>query len=311
MAFFLFVAAFGQKDAAYSNLTNGIGTEGVYVHYNTNLLFSGEYLNFKLYALSKINQSLSSASKMAYVELLDESGERKIIQKVKLIDGMGQGDIFIPTNLDSGYYTLVAYTAYMKNWSTDTFYSDELIILNPYTNDQEIFWGDKSVSGNNASGSAGTITDTSLELVLNKALFGTREKVELELVPTSNYKGNYSISVRKVYKDLDYGERTSPRDYTKKFTAIDPNPIGAEHLPELRGEIIKGEISSKDGLETTNKKVVFSLPGEAYEYRMVSTDSDGVFMFSLDSENLDTESLFQVWGADKEHYSVTIDDVPE
>src|SRR5690606_35661892 len=123
-----------------SVLMEKMGTEGVYVHYNTNVLFSGEYLNFKLYSLGKTGQAPLLLSKFAYVELIDVEGERVMIEKVKMIDGQGQGDFFIPTTLESGYYSLVAYTNYMRNWESSTFYKDQLLVINPYTNNQHVFW---------------------------------------------------------------------------------------------------------------------------------------------------------------------------
>lgn len=315
MAFFLVAIAMGQTNMPYSTLIKDIGTEGVYVHYNTNLLFTGEYLHFKLYALSKKNQSLSKSSKIAYVELLDLEGERKMIQKVELVDGMGQGDIFVPTNLDSGYYTLVAYTAYMKNWPSETFYADGIVVLNPYTNDQKVFRDTKSTAllknnvskGNNIQANL----NDDLVLTLDKPQYGKREKVQLKVDAKSNIQGTYSISVRKLTEEIAYGERISPSDYVIQYSSVALDKVDKKHLPELRGEIIRGSLSSDNGLATTNKKVVFSLPGEEYEFRMVPTDSEGQFMFSLDSDNLDTESIFQVWGVDRNEYSINIDNVPK
>lgn len=319
MTFFLVAVAAGQSNVSnsiYSNLIKDIGTEGVYVHYNTNLLFTGEYLHFKLYALSKKDQSLSKTSKIAYVELLDGEGERKIIQKVKLVEGMGQGDIFVPTNLDSGHYTFVAYTTYMKNWPSDTFFADDVVVLNPYTNDQKVFWESKGKDSlddglRNLNKEARKTLSKDLGLTLDKSQYGKREKVRLEVESKSNNYGIYSISVRKLSKELTYGDRISPVDYTKNYRLVDLDEASNDYLPDLRGEMVAGHLSSNSGLQTMNKKVVFSLPGNQYSFKMVTTDSEGKFRFSLHSENLDTESIFQVWGVDKDQYSVEVAPVPE
>lgn len=319
VAFFVVAIATGQKSkpsyASHPDLVQEIGTEGVYVHYNTNLLFTGEYLHFKLYALSKKNQSLSQTSKIAYVELLDREGERKIVQKVKLIDGMGQGDIFVPTNLGSGYYTLVAYTNYMKNWPSESFYADDIVVLNPYTNDQKVFWDDTTDSltenQKNSESIESEVLGNDLEVLLDKAQYGKRDKVRLTIGTRPNNYGIYSISVRKLSKKLVYGDRVTPKEYASKYRSINVNPEDYEYLPELRGELVTGSLLSTSGFETANKKVVFSLPGNQYEFRIVPTDAKGKFQFSLNTENLDAVSIFQVWGKEKEEYSVSLTPVPK
>src|SRR5690606_6558595 len=142
-SFFLIVVVAGQttdSSVFTSELMEKMGKEGVYVHYNSNILFSGEYLNFKLYALGENAQASPVLSKIAYVELIDINGERLMIEKIRMDNGQGQGDFFIPTSLKSGYYTLVAYTNYMRNWDSDILYKDQLLVINPYTSDQQPFW---------------------------------------------------------------------------------------------------------------------------------------------------------------------------
>lgn len=308
--------------AATKNLLEEIGTEGVYVHYNTNFLLTGEYLHFKLYALSKKNKSLSRISKVAYVELLDSDGNRKMIEKIKMIDGMGQGDIFVPTDLDSGYYSLVAYTAYMKNWPTETFYSDELVVLNPYTNDQKVFWEQyptedeempKNSSGRETKHRESLIDNGGMiQLNVLKNHYATREKVELEIMSKSNGFGMYSMSVRQISDGIIHRTRLSPEDYLTQYNALGTeNTIGNAYLPELRGELLRGRLVGANGQGIPNQKIIFSLPGEAYEFKMAPSDAKGNFMFSLDSENLGSESIFQMLRPSGTDYHIETLDMPE
>jgi hypothetical protein len=308
--------------AATKNLLEEIGTEGVYVHYNTNFLLTGEYLHFKLYALSKKNKNLSPISKVAYVELLDSDGNRKIIEKVKMIDGMGQGDIFVPTDLESGYYFLVAYTAYMKNWPSETFYSDELVVLNPYTNNQKVFWEkypseDEEMSKNSSDREIKrneSLIDNSGMIQLNvlKNHYATRERVELEIMSKSNGFGMYSMSVRQISDDFIHKTRLSPENYLTQYNALGvDNTIGSAYLPELRGELVRGRLVGANGQGIPNQKIIFSLPGIEYEFKMVPSDAKGNFIFSLDTENLEPESIFQMLGPNGTDYHIEIFDMPD
>lgn len=322
--FLLFSLAVGQNSLDSSQamgLINKMGPEGVYVHYNSNLLFSGEYLHFKLYALNNKQRALSPYSKIAYVELLDLEGRRKMIQKVKMIDGVGQGDFFVPTTFDSGYYTLVAYTNYMRNWDSETYYSDQLLIINPYTNDQQVFWDTRTPKDSMSSDSsrqnigkqaAPKYSDDIVTLSTDKAQYGTREKVELSISSKPIGFGTYSISVRQVSSELEYKARASPAEYMTQFNSlIGQSTVSHKYMPELRGELIKGRLVADDGTGMPNHKIVFSLPGRDYELKMVPTNEHGDFMFSLDSENLDTRSVFQVLEPDSEAQSIQISDMPE
>ena len=64
---------FGQTILKKSSDLNGyqeIPQEKIFVHYNTNLLFSGEYLYYRVYCFTANSNKLSEISKIAYVELI-------------------------------------------------------------------------------------------------------------------------------------------------------------------------------------------------------------------------------------------------
>ena len=58
--------------------------EKVYVHYNTGVLFPGEYLYYSLYTFNAATNKLSTISRMAYVELVGEDASTVFKQKVRL-----------------------------------------------------------------------------------------------------------------------------------------------------------------------------------------------------------------------------------
>ena len=110
-----FVAAQAVSPSEGAKLLKEIPAEKIFVHYNSSLLFPGEYLYFKLYNLNSDTGNLSRNSKLAYVELIGQDESKIFKQKILLDNCRGQGDFFIPTNVPSGKYKLLAYIKLIRN----------------------------------------------------------------------------------------------------------------------------------------------------------------------------------------------------
>jgi len=125
----------GQIPSGYqpviSKVQNSSSNEKIYLHINTNNILTGEDLMFRVYCLDR-NNGLSSFSKVAYIELINDQGKAVYQGKVRLEDGLGSGDVFIPSSLPTSNYTLVAYTQWMKNWSSQCFFRTEIAVINPF-----------------------------------------------------------------------------------------------------------------------------------------------------------------------------------
>src|SRR5690606_23595899 len=263
-------------------------------------------------------------SKFAYVELIDVEGERVMIEKVKMIDGQGQGDFFIPTTLESGYYSLVAYTNYMRNWESSTFYKDQLLVINPYTNNQHVFWksgvagmdsGVDSVNNQYVSGYSYSLSNNQnagLKISTDKLRYGTREKVELTIDSNPDSRGTYSVSIRKSSDLLRYKPKVSPVEYLAHYRSLNSDNITSNiYLPELRGDLFRCQVIGVDGRGVANQKVFVSVPGKQYELKIIPTDGSGDFIFSLDSKNLEPRAIFQVLGTDRTDFDIEILELPE
>jgi len=102
-----------------SEVTNfeSLPTESVFIHFNSSVLLVGEYLYYKLYCLNTDKDQFSSLSKLGYVEMISQTGEVVFKHKIVLKDGLGYGDFFIPTTVNSGSFKLIGYTNWMRNLS--------------------------------------------------------------------------------------------------------------------------------------------------------------------------------------------------
>jgi hypothetical protein len=250
--------------------------ETIYIHTNTTTFVTGETLYYKLYCLNSNDFKQSQLSKVAYVQLI--GNDKKIIfnHKLFLENGTGQGDYFIPSSILSGTYKLIGFTKWMLNKESSKSFEIDITVINPFQNDGENLISTKTELLENSSKK-----NNDNVIKTDKFTYSSREKVNLNI---SNLQiGNYSISVRKT-QDLPTVKKTNSIDFSKigdnqSINFTNSNII----LPELRGEIISGKIAVKDNSKPINGiTVALSIPGKSFEFKLVKTDKNGQFIFSLD-----------------------------
>ncbi len=108
--------------------------EKLFLHLDRPAYASGETMWFKLYNLDGTQHQPLDMSKVAYVEVLDET-KRPVLQgKFALKAGTGKGSFVLPPTLGSGNYTVRAYTNWMKNFSPDFYFEQPVTIINTFKN---------------------------------------------------------------------------------------------------------------------------------------------------------------------------------
>jgi hypothetical protein len=303
-----------------------IPQERVFVHHNTSLLFSGEYLYYKLYCFNESTDNLSKTSKIAYVELIGEHGQIIFKHKIKLIAGLGQGDFFVPTSIPSGNYKLLAYTQWMKNASGNNFFSSDISIINPYRgNQREILSKDieiektpKNNSQRNNYNSKLSVNnietaDNLVKLYTDIESYKSRSKVVLTIKATSgiNSLGNYSISVRKIDTILTASMPTSV-NYKHLFNNIKKKSktVGDEiFMPEFKGEMFTGKVLNKNtNLPEPNKDIALSIINNESFLDITKTNKDGIFYFHITTNYYGDDAIFQVVDKHPENYIVKLNE---
>ncbi len=299
----------------YSNIPQ----ETVFVHFNASFFFAGEYLYYKVYCLDKSTKNLSTISKIAYVELVGEDGTKVFAQKIRLENGEGEGDFFIPVSIPSGNYKLVAYTHWMENGGTENYFQNDLSILNPYQGNQEAILEDPrsndSIANDSTKITRETVsfpqrsTNNLLAMKVDGEKFGKRSKVSLSLASVKDTMayGTYSLSVRRLdvvavpNKMNTVNFETSYRDPTSTIPKQGDNIL----LPELRGELIKGKVIQKEsGEPAANMNVALSIPGTEYVLKIANTDNNGTYYFNLNEHYSGSHAILQVLGDDREEYKL-------
>ncbi|MUP45514.1 hypothetical protein E0K83_07115 [Gramella sp. BOM4] len=273
--------------------------EKLYVHINNSLAFAGQYLYFKIYTLKNDPAELSNISKIAYLNIIDRNKEVVHRQVVDLEKGMGYGDYFIPVEFASGNYKIIAYTNWMKNNPGKKYFEQDLFIINPYTSAQSKIRKDSIVYAGFSE-----LKNTASGMLQLNSEYKNREEVHLDL--SSLPEGNYSVSVRKLdslpHPELEHAQGLDIRtaEKIKLSNTLD--------LPEARGKLISGTISTQLNVPLKSLKLALSIPGKEYYLRIAHPDENGKFFFSVD-ENFDSrDAMIQVLDHHNEDFSIALND---
>ena len=105
----------------------------IYIHFNKIRFYTEESIWFKIYLVNDENNILGTNSKVVYVDLIDPKNKKVETKIIKIKDGLGTGNIFLPFNLIKGEYTVRAYTNYMRNFDNTCFFKKKLYINSRYS----------------------------------------------------------------------------------------------------------------------------------------------------------------------------------
>lgn len=325
--FLLFFTGFNSQNVygqvnpskeSVQNLLKATPQEQVFIHYNTSLLFAGEYLYYKVYNRNAENKELSDISKTAYVELVGADRQIVFRHKINLTEGVGKGDFFIPVDLPSGNYKLIGYTTWSVNSGSETIFQGDVAVLNPYRGDQSALLSEAqqdsltsvpqrvrlAVSQPNAQRES---TDSPVSLSVSEEILGTREAVILDLRSRKGDGGNYSVSVRKIDAVYTPVLLTSLNFSSGKMS---DKGSGQVHLPELRGELITGRLESESSDAVAGQSLAVSVPGENFILKITRTDEEGRFYFHLDGALEGSQAILQILGEQEEAFTIIVDPKP-
>lgn len=107
-------------------------TEKLYVHTDQELYLTGETLWFKIYYVDGVLHHPGDISKVAYVEILDAENRAMLQAKISLKNGEGNGALFLPATINTGNYTLRAYTHWMKNFDAGFYFHKNISVVNTF-----------------------------------------------------------------------------------------------------------------------------------------------------------------------------------
>ena len=301
-----------------------IPQESVFIHFNSSLLFTGEYLYYSLYCFNNQTKSLTDLSKVAYVELIGKDNQAVFLHKIKLDNGKGMGDFFIPVTVSSGNYKLVAYTNWMKNSNPSKVFQTDINIINPYQSNPSTVQKNKD-SKVDSLASKSPVSNTTRSKIIedpkenegflimetDQENYKNRSKVNVQFRVSNTNKmgnGNYSISVRKM-NGIPKPKSESSSEFLKGLSnkmVQQTENIGSQvELPELRGELFSGKaVPLNTDLNVDNLKVAISIPGDNYFFEIVHTNEKGEFFVNIDKNYPGDQMYLQVLGDHRSEYKI-------
>lgn len=275
--------------------------EQIVLQTNTDFYLSGESILYKTICLNKKNKETITLSKIAYIELINNENTSVLRHKQVINNGISYNDFFIPTNIETGSYKIIAYTKLTQG--NNEYASREIFILNPYLQLPEKHKENNSKEVISLLNYKEENKNTS-KINLNKIEFKKREKVTFN--SNENLQGNFVINVIKIdsIPDLQVQKNINSLIQIENYTI--ENKENTLIFPETRGEVFTGKISAKNNNDVIeNKKIALSIPGENFDFKIATTDINGTFKFILDNPNGD-EAYFQVFDKNKENYKIEL-----
>ena len=112
--------------------------EKIYLHTDKEFYMPGELIWFKVYVVDAGSLQPSAISQVAYVDILDSNYTSVLRAKIELgEDRSNSGSLYIPNDIASGAYHVVAYTHFMKNRGPERFFNKQVTVLNPFPGDRQ------------------------------------------------------------------------------------------------------------------------------------------------------------------------------
>jgi hypothetical protein len=125
-----------ERLIAYSNSNY---QEKVYVQTDSDLYYAGDIVWLSTRLLDAQSHTPSKLSKVVHIKLLDRQENELHHKKIKIEEGLGQADIILSDTLSTGYYHIIGYTEWMKNFAQEFFFQKSIRVVNqkPEIEDQK------------------------------------------------------------------------------------------------------------------------------------------------------------------------------
>ena len=226
-------------------LSNNLSaSERVIISLDRSCYLIGETIWLRGWLIEAGNAHETPSSKFLYVELLRD-GLGSVEQRIKLKErsGMFFGQLELPDDLESGWYTLRAYTRAQKDWPAESLFHTRLLIRG--TGPVPSLYEERQMSG------AGAL-DIKVDLA---AAEDGHLSVTLTDADGNPVIGNFALSVVKgSYADFDF--QTEPE---AQFLVIDTNlPAGVrEYTQELefRVKSVRNRLPDKYGVAIMSQDI--------------------------------------------------------
>ena len=278
--FILLVALF-----CFNMNAKAAGQEAVYLQTDRTTYVAGESVFYKMYVFDSVTKKRSDLSKVGYIELRAPKSDPALKNWVKVDAGIASGSLVLPDSLPSGVYQMVAFTSVMKNFSDQSFFHKEIVIVNRF--DKRLDF--RLVKSNPNDRSQCHQTDSLSWIMTDKLVYGPREKVVVSLKNT-NVQANVAVSVYEEpqIKSVD----NSIVETLDEWSLAPVESTSTAYLPESKAKILRGRVINETTRESVQAATVFlSCLDTVANLQYASTNSNGMFQMLL-SDYYNGKELF-------------------
>ncbi len=160
--------------------------EKVYIQTSKPFYYPGEIIWMKAYMNYGAREMRDTLSTLLHVDLINEDRVVVMSRNLRIENTIASGNFMLPEKLRPGKYGIIAYTNWMRNFGSKTYFTKVIPILSEYEKISE-------------AGEAKVRSSRELEVVFDKPKYGPRELVTATLALTDEAEkpvgGNFSVSV--------------------------------------------------------------------------------------------------------------------
>lgn len=247
--------------------------ESIELSTNYDLYLTGENIYLSIQCL--LGDSLSTLSKVAYVELIGQNGQAALQRIIYLNEGRYTGEIFIPATLQTGNYALIAYTRWMKNFSSMDVAVRTLSVINPFETLSDELFEEGSVNHPKTFKGQG---DNDFKIFLNRDSIPAQDSVYATISIPEEYRDEmFNISVQKIDP---WRTRANQIQIQRDSVAIrtSTEPLG---IPELKGYILEGIVKGPDLKPWPMATISLTNGSASNELMFTQSNDSGAFRFVL------------------------------
>lgn len=123
----------GESRAQQSPTYASLSAEKIYIHTDKEEYLAGEMLWFKTYLVSGTSMKPVTYNTVIYTEIFDTKGKPLLQGKIPTGKNEGDGCFYLPTDLATGSYTMLAYTNILKKTDPRFYFRKQIRIINTLT----------------------------------------------------------------------------------------------------------------------------------------------------------------------------------
>ncbi len=283
----------GTEDITACIMNNA---EEICLHTNKQVYVSGEVLFYKCYLRSETKESSNSVSGQVYFELINAGNNIVHRWRSSVEEKTAMGQTLLPDTLSGGFYTLVTFTNFQRNFNPELF-CHHTIVVTPINSDDFKLVGFNGTPANKKKQRENNFEGLQLVLSDKEIRAGDETRIFLSSPQNSIDKyAEFSVSVNEVspFDSIISVINGNGESHLLSSDELKPNSDGV-FIKESTNYTLSGKVFRKsDQTPLRNTFILASVTDSLINYKYARTDSDGRFYFNFDDYYNDKIIVLQV-----------------